>query len=57
MRRILGLNDRGNDVELVQEALNKLMPFQTPTSRRPKTVPLLAQANFHVGGKMPANIR
>jgi len=50
MRRILGLNDRGNDVVLVQEALNKLMPFQTPTSRRPKTVPLLAQASFHVGG-------
>lgn len=50
MRRILGLNDRGNDVVLVQEALNKLMPFQTPTSRRPKTVPLVAQASFHVGG-------
>jgi Putative peptidoglycan binding domain len=50
MRRILGLHDRGNDVVLVQEALNKLMLFQTPATRRPNIVPLTAQANSHVGG-------
>jgi hypothetical protein len=51
MRRILGLHDRGNDVALIQEALNKLMPFQRRVSRRPNTAPLLTQASFHVAGK------
>ncbi len=50
MRRILGLHDRGTDVTLVQNMLNRLLPFSSPY-RRPLSVPSLwVQAAQRVGG-------
>ncbi len=54
MRRILGLGDRGSDVALIQDTLNRLMPFQLPATRRSPINPLLSQTTYRLKGGFAA---
>jgi peptidoglycan hydrolase-like protein with peptidoglycan-binding domain len=59
MRRILGLHDKGDDVALIQQTLNDLMPFAEPVQQIADVGTIWEQADARVGaayaGRYPLN--
>lgn len=51
MRRILGLHDKGDDVALIQDSLNDLMPFAVPAQSAPTVGTIWEQANSNAAAQ------